>query len=34
MYFTAPDGLLLEIATDVPGFGEAVVGGVALSAQR
>lgn len=34
MYFTAPDGLLLEIATDLPGFREAAVGGVALSAQR
>jgi glyoxalase family protein len=35
MYFTAPDGLLLEIATDVPGFGEdEAVSGVALRAER
>jgi glyoxalase family protein len=33
MYFTAPDGLLLEIATDVPGFGEEMLGGVAMKAE-
>ncbi|HET8633364.1 MAG TPA: VOC family protein, partial [Gemmatimonadales bacterium] len=34
MYFTAPDGLLLEIATDVPGFGEEALDSEALSAKR
>ncbi len=33
MYFTAPDGLLMEIATDVPGFGEEAVGGMAMRAE-
>jgi hypothetical protein len=33
MYFTAPDGLLMEIATDGPGFGEEAASGVALKAE-